>query len=172
MIEYKIREARIDDAEALDSALRDLSAAIGDTHMAGPADLVRAGFGNNPSYRAIVAEGETGIGGVAVFSPMFSTVRGRAGIYVSDLWVSTTARGHGLGRRLLAAALDEGGRGWGAAFIKLAVYHDNSAARAFYEKLGFVESAHERNLVLSGPRLKALGEKGDESNPRPASGPA
>ena len=50
MIEYKIREARIDDAEALDSALRDLSAAIGDTHMAGPADLVRRRIRRQPQF--------------------------------------------------------------------------------------------------------------------------
>lgn len=161
---YSIRPARIDDADALDAALRDLSAAIGDTHAAGPDDLVRAGFGDNPSFRAIVAKGKTGIGGVVVFSPMFSTVRGTAGIYVSDLWVSDQARGTGLGRSLLAAALEDGGARWGAAFIKLAVYHDNSGARAFYEKLGFVESVNERYLVLSGPQLETLGAAGDESN--------
>ncbi len=151
-----IRRAGPDDVDALDRALRQLSHDMGDTHLASADDLRAAGFGVNPSFRAVIAEAADETAGIAVYSPLFSTKRGSAGIYVSDLWVSGTARGGGLGRRLLAAALSDGEAVWGARFIKLSVYHDNPRAFAFYDRLGFVESSDERAMVLEGAALKAL----------------
>lgn len=158
MPRFTIRSVGPGDIDALDYALRQLSGDIGDDHKAGTADLAAAAFGKHPSFRAVIAEVDGKTAGVAMFSPLFSTTRGSAGIYVSDLWVGPAARGSGLGRRLLSAAMNEGRATWGADFIKLAVYHDNADAQAFYERLGFVESAGEHALTLSGDALMALEE--------------
>jgi len=156
MPRFAIRPAGPDDIDVLDHALRQLSQDIGDTHRASAADLAAAAFGKHPSFRAVIAEADGETAGVAMFSPLFSTTRGSPGIYVSDLWVGPAARGGGLGRRLLSAAMAEGRARWGAGFIKLAVYRDNAGARTFYERLGFVESAGEHAMILSGGALTAL----------------
>jgi ribosomal protein S18 acetylase RimI-like enzyme len=58
--------------------------------------------------------------------------------YVYSLWLDPGARGHGLGRRLVAAALDWARRrGVRAATLRMAP--DNAAARRVYENLGFTE---------------------------------
>jgi ribosomal protein S18 acetylase RimI-like enzyme len=47
-------------------------------------------------------------------------------------------------------AVHEYAHQWGASYCKLAVYDDNDAAIAFYEKLGFHVSGNERILMLDG----------------------
>lgn len=151
-----IRQAGADDAERLDMALRHLSRAIGDEHGAN-ADMLRdAGFGRNPAFRALLAEAEGEVIGAALYSPVFSTVRAGAGVYVSDLWVSEAVRGKGLGRKLLQAVADDAAKVWGARFLKLVVYDDNPDARAFYDRLGFSASQGETILTLDETGLIAL----------------
>ena len=156
MPRFTIRPAGPEDIGALDFALRSLSADLGDTHKATVADLAAAAFAEHPSFRALLAENGNETVGATVFSPLFSTRMGSPGVYVSDLWVGPAARGSGLGRRLLAAAMAEGNALWGARFIKLAVHHDNEDAQAFYERLDFIEIAGEHSLILSGAALTAL----------------
>lgn len=153
-----IRPAQIADAEKLNTALKRLSEAIGDDHGASVDDLTRHGFGPSPAFYALLAERETtgAIVGVIVYSPVFSTVRASAGLYVSDLWVSDETRGSGLGKRLLAAVLKAMPEHWTIGFLKLAVYDDNEAARAFYDRLGFSHDPREQYLTLSGSSLNAL----------------
>ncbi|MGE0846247.1 MAG: N-acetyltransferase family protein [Flavobacteriaceae bacterium] len=151
-----IRRAQAADAGMLHEALAALSRDLGDAHRAGPDDLLRHGFGERPSFSAVLAEQDGRAIGAAVFSPVFSTIRGGPGLYVSDLWVDSTIRGGGLGRRLLAAAAAEARRDWGAGFLRLAVYEDNARARAFYERLGFDAGKGEAVLTLEGDGLAAL----------------
>jgi len=156
MSDYQIRPATREDVNRLHDALAALSAHMGDTHAATAAMLERHGFGQEPAFHALLAENGDHLAGVVVFSPLFSTVQGCPGLYVSDLWVSPQARGSGLGRQLLAASLTSARNKWGAAYLKLAVYHDNHAAAAFYEKLGFVETTAERYLMLTKPNISVL----------------
>ena len=156
MTEATIRPAEADDVAALDAGLRALSEGMGDAHRAGPAELRAAGFGPNPAFHALLAERSGAVAGVVLVSPVFSTVRGAAGAFVSDLWVDPVLRGAGLGGRLLAAAHDSAERHWGAAFLRLAVYDDNPRARAFYERLGFAPQPGEIILTLDARGLAAL----------------
>ena len=94
--------------------------------------------------------------GVALWSPFLSTTRGAMGAYVSDLWVADAARGQGLGQRLLAAVRDRAAGEFGAVFLRLAVYHDNPAARRFYDRLGFAAKPDEIWLTLEGAALEAV----------------
>lgn len=156
MTEITIRRAKAEDAERLNEALAHLSGEIGDDH-GGTAGLLReAGFGDDPAFRALLAEAGEQVVGTALYSPVFSTVRAGAGVYVSDLWVSSAARGQGLGKRLLQAVAADAGAVWNARFLKLVVYDDNEGARGFYDRLGFTASVGETTLTLNDKGLAAL----------------
>jgi ribosomal protein S18 acetylase RimI-like enzyme len=61
-------------------------------------------------------------------------------IYLYSLWLDPIARGQGLARSLVAAAVDWA-RDQRVRTVRLRVATDNSAARAVYESLGFAEAA-------------------------------
>ncbi|MBL3701203.1 GNAT family N-acetyltransferase [Sulfitobacter sp. BDSS02] len=154
MLSY--RNATIEDAEALNEALSNLSAELGDTHRASVTALCELGWGANPACRATLAETEDEVVGVALFSPYVSTVFGSAGIYVSDLWTAPSMRGKGVGKGLLAAALRDGKQVWNAKFMKLDVYNSNLDARQFYERLGFRPSDEQTKMMLDEAGCTAL----------------
>lgn len=159
MIEISIRPAVSGDESALNRALAQLSADMGDEHQASDTDIARACFGPAPVLHAVIAETADGsIVGVAAYSPFFSTVYGSVGIYVSDLWVEQEVRGQRLGERLLAGVHRAGVDAWDASFIRLGVYHDNPRARAFYERIGFVAAEDTQFMTLAGNALQSLGE--------------
>ena len=89
--------------------------------------------------------------GALLASPLFSTTRGGAGLFVSDLWVDAGLRGTGLGQRLLACALRE----WEPAFVKLSVYDGNESAQGFYASAGFA-AQDDTNMILHGAALDRL----------------
>ena len=64
-----------------------------------------------------------------------------------------TARGAGLGRRLLAAVMAQ--QDWGAQYLTLGVSPDNTLAWGFYTRLGFQPRGYEV-MLLAGADLKAL----------------
>ena len=65
-------------------------------------------------------------------------------VYLYSLWLDPAARGYGLARPLVAAALDWA-RDRGARTVTLRVAADNAVARGVYESLGFsVTSARLR----------------------------
>lgn len=135
------------DIPLLHQSLGNLSRDLGDRHLASLEALTEAAA----TWRALLAmEGEVSVGALLA-APLFSTTRGGAGLYVSDLWVAEVMRGQGLGRRLLAAALTE----WAPVFVKLSVYADNEAGQAFYERLGF-DAQTESNMILHGTALERL----------------
>jgi ribosomal protein S18 acetylase RimI-like enzyme len=156
MGDISIRRAEASDAERLNAALAHLSRDIGDNHGATVALLREAGFGENPAFRAMLAELGGQVVGATLFSPAFSTVMASTGVYISDLWVSDAMRGQGLGRRLLQAVAQDAGSVWNARYLKLAVYDDSSGARAFYERLGFAPSAGETIMLLNRAGFDAL----------------
>ncbi len=94
--------------------------------------------------------------GAALVSPVFSTSKGAAGVYVSDLWVAASTRGSGLGRRLLREVATFGESRWRARFLKLTVYADNARARAFYEHLGFAFAEADQTMLLAGREFETL----------------
>lgn len=153
-----IRKATVSDAERLNQALEKLSTDLGDKHRASAEDLVRHGFEDNPAFFALIAEKDASseVIGVLIASPMFSTSLGGAGLYVSDLWISKEARGNGLGKRLLGAAVTEASINWTIKFLKLAVHGHNAKARRFYQRPGFKDLPDETVLALKGDALETL----------------
>lgn len=158
MLPVEITPVGTDTLPALDQALRQLSADLGDTHCATPSALSAALFGPVPACYGLLAmdaEGETPLA-VALYSPVMSTTLGAPGAYVSDLWVSGQARGQALGPQMLAAVADRAEARWGAQFLKLVNYDDNPRARRFYTRLGFQELPGETAMFLSGAPLDCL----------------
>jgi len=72
----------------------------------------------------------------------------RAGVgYVSDLYVRPDSRRRGLGRDLLEGAV----QGVGCPLLELDVAAENTAARGFYQRLGFGEQSVR--LAITAERL-------------------
>ncbi|MCT7659767.1 GNAT family N-acetyltransferase [Mycobacterium deserti] len=65
-------------------------------------------------------------------------------VYLYSLWLDPSARGLGLARQLVVAALDWAQRRH-ARTVRLRVAVDNTPARTVYESLGFSPSAESRN---------------------------
>jgi ribosomal protein S18 acetylase RimI-like enzyme len=151
-----VRCAARDDVTPMRAALQALSRDLGDPHRAGVEALRQSLFGPCPAVRAQVAGPATDLCGLVLFSPVFSTVGGGAGAYVSDLWVAPAARGHGLGTALLRAAAAHAAALWGCAFLRLAVHDDNPRARALYSGLGFEPSGGATVMVLAGDAFQDL----------------
>jgi ribosomal protein S18 acetylase RimI-like enzyme len=118
------------------------------------ADILRDGFGPTPRFECLLVEVAGNAAGFALFFHNYSTWEGRAGIYVEDIFVSEWARGRNIGRRLLAVicAIAEMR---GCTRVDLSVLHWNPA-RAFYERLGFVETEEWRRYRLQGEELRRL----------------
>lgn len=121
---------------------------------ASEADILRDGFGPTPRFECLLVEAAGRPAGFALYFHNYSTWEGRAGIYVEDVFVSEWARGRNIGRLLLAAisALAEAR---GCTRVDLSVLHWNPA-RAFYERLGFVETEEWRRYRLQGEALRRL----------------
>ena len=156
MEEIAIAPVTLNNLAMLDSALRQLAAELDDNYQTDPATLATAVCGPATSCLALLASREGRPLAAALASPVFSTIQGGAGLYVSDLWVTAEARGLGLARRILAEILREGERRQVGRFLKLTVYDDNAGARAVYDRLGFSASTGETNMVLKGAALKTL----------------
>ena len=94
-------------------------------------------FGERPGAEVVIAELDGEPVGFALFFHNFSTFLGRPGLYLEDLFVRPAARGHGVGRALLArlAALAVE-RGCGR--FEWSVLDWNEPAIGFYRKLGAV----------------------------------
>jgi GNAT superfamily N-acetyltransferase len=69
---------------------------------------------------------------------------------VFSVWVADAARQRGVGRALVAAVADWA-RSWGASRLVLWVFRSNSAAIAFYERLGFAIEPLGQDAELGAP---------------------
>jgi GNAT superfamily N-acetyltransferase len=119
-------------------------------------------FGPRPFAEVLLAEGEAGVVGFALFFHNYSTFRGQPGIYLEDLFVRPEQRGAGHGKALLAAvarlALERGcGR------LDWAVLDWNEPALRFYRALGAVALDEWRLYRLTGDALREVARRGASS---------
>ncbi len=127
----------------------DVDALVGLEERCFPGDrLTRARFRDllrRPSAAFIAAPGATGLAGYALL--LFR--RGSRVARLYSIAVDPGARGHGLGRRLVEAALDLA-RERGAGMLRLEVRVDNASAIALYRALGFHDFATRRDYYDDG----------------------
>jgi hypothetical protein len=97
-------------------------------------------FGAWPVGEALVAERDGRLVGYALFFPMMSSFRTRTLLWLEDLFVEESERGHGTGRALVAAlarlAVERG-----HARIDWHVLDWNAPSIQFYERIGARGSA-------------------------------
>jgi ribosomal protein S18 acetylase RimI-like enzyme len=132
----KIRRATRHDAQALKHLITQLNRDQGDpediitdTHVA--RDII-----DNPRTIAMVAEATDGtLIGYATAHATYESGHAEHGLYVADLYTAPTHRRQGIARALLAA-IARAGHANGARHLWLTAKAQNTAAHAFYRRLG------------------------------------
>lgn len=155
MTELLIRPTVLADAPVLQTLLEEHVAHHGERLERGVEALQCYGFGPLRLFRTLIAERKGTPLGFALFYPDFSTLRGRPGVLLQDIYVREAARGSGLGRKLLACVMREA-QDWDAAFLSLMVDRNNAAAQGFYARLGFAPRGDYDMLILEGEGLATL----------------
>jgi GNAT superfamily N-acetyltransferase len=130
-----------------------------DEVVATPGLLREALFGEDPAVYALMAEDDASgeVVGFALWFRNFSTWLGRHGVYLEDLYVRPSHRGHGYGKALLQElariAVD---RGYGR--FEWWVLDWNTPAIEFYRSIGAEPMDEWTVQRVSGKALRALAE--------------
>jgi GNAT superfamily N-acetyltransferase len=153
-----IRPANIDDCGLLRTMIRELAQfeRLLEFVTIREEDLARDGFGENPRFRALIAEWDGQAAGYAIFFGYYSTWAGAA-LYLEDLFVREKFRSRGIGKALLAAvariAVEEDCYG-----MHWEVLDWNQKAIELYQALGAEFPDQWRRVMLSGEALQKLAE--------------
>lgn len=159
MAETRIRWARPDDAATIVRLVQALALYENEpveTVKMTEADVLRDGFGEPRRFECLLAELNGTPVGFALFFHNYSTWEGRAGLYVEDLFVTEEARGHGLGRALMAA-LTAVARDRGCPRLDLWVLHWNPT-REFYHRIGMRHMADWLPYRMEADAIAALAD--------------
>lgn len=161
-----IREATPADIPEILAMIHELAAYEKAPHevVATPGLLRDALFGEDPAVFALMAEADGGeIVGFALWFRNFSTWLGRHGVYLEDLYIRPSHRGHGYGKALLqslARIADE--RGYGR--FEWWVLDWNTPAIEFYRSLGAQAMDEWTVYRVTGPALGRLAAGTDETS--------
>jgi len=156
MPQITVRPATPADVETILAFIKGLAAFEGEPDAVKTTvdDLRRDGFGEHPKFETLIAELDGQPVGFALFFPTYSTWEGCPGIHLEDIFVVERVRGHGVGRKLMAA-LAAIAVARGCPRLELSVLHWNPA-RGFYHRLGMGHLAEWLPYRLSGEALRAL----------------
>ncbi|HXW74257.1 MAG TPA: GNAT family N-acetyltransferase [Steroidobacteraceae bacterium] len=152
-----IRPATREDLPEVLSFIRELAAyeRLADQVQATETDLAAALFGTRPYAEVVLACLADKPVGFALFFHNFSTVTGRPGIYLEDLFVRPAARGRGAGKELLCwlarTTLERG-----CARLDWAVLDWNTPSIGFYRSLGAVPLDEWTIMRVAGAALERL----------------
>ena len=99
---FRIRRARAADAPDILQLIRALARyeKLSRQVVATVPQLRKTLFGARPAAEVLLAEAGGQVVGFALFFQNYSTFLGRPGLYLEDLFVDPTHRGHGIGRAL------------------------------------------------------------------------
>ncbi|MEQ1692964.1 MAG: GNAT family N-acetyltransferase [Gemmatimonas sp.] len=112
-------------------------------------------FGARRYAEVVVAEWNQVAAGFALFFHNYSTFLARPGIYLEDLFVRPTHRGHGIGKALLQHLASLAiARGCGR--LEWAVLDWNESAIGFYKKMGALPQGDWTTYRVTGDALTRL----------------
>jgi GNAT superfamily N-acetyltransferase len=155
-----IRPATPDDLPEVLAFIRELAAyeRLAEPVQASEADLAAALFGTRPHAEVVLACLAGAPVGFALFFHNFSTVTGKPGIYLEDLFVRPEARGRGAGRQLLSwlarTTLERG-----CARLDWAVLDWNAPSIGFYRSVGAVPLEEWTMMRVAGAALERLARR-------------
>jgi GNAT superfamily N-acetyltransferase len=154
-----IRPATVEDAAILNTMIHELAEfehLLHETSIT-EEDIVRDAFGENPKFRALVAEWDGQPAGYAVLFEFYSTFQGRAGLFLEDIFVRPQYRKKGIGKQILAYAA---GIAWREKYfcMRWEVLDWNKSAIDFYKDLGAVFMDEWKAVCLIGDPLQSLAE--------------
>ncbi len=118
-------------------------------------DYRRFGFGPNAAFHSLIAEAGADLAGLCLFFPIFSTWRGRPGVFVQDLYVDDRFRGLGIGERLLREVATWS-KARGGDYLRLEVDVENLRAQRLYERIGITWQTKDRAHAAYGEAFGAL----------------
>ena len=154
-----VRVATVGDTPLILEFIKDLAEyeRLGHAVEATEADIRRDLFGENPRCFCDIVEADGQPVGFALWFYNYSTFRGRAGIYLEDLFVKPEARGLGAGkallRRLAQRCMDADlGR------LEWSVLNWNTDAIEFYDSLDAMAMSDWTVRRLYGEALRNLAE--------------
>lgn len=155
----RIRPAAIADVPLLRTLIRELAEFERELNLCTieETDLARDGFGENPKFRALIAEQEAQPVGYALFFDYYSSWSGSA-LFLEDIYVRERFRSKGIGKALLASvarlAVQEHCYG-----VHWEVLDWNKKAINLYEQLGAEFREQWRPFMLTDEPLHRLAEK-------------
>lgn len=134
-----IRPATLTDVPDLHRLVAELADYVGESHMfTATIEQYQTDF-KDDFYRAIVAEDDGKVVGMALYYFVYSTWKGRM-IYLEDFVLSPAYRRQGTGQKLWDALI-ETGKARGCQLLKWQVVDTNTEAMKFYEaQQGIMES--------------------------------
>lgn len=152
-----IRPATIRDAATLNLLIRELAEfehLLHETSIT-EEDIIRDAFGENPKFRAIIAEYEGHPAAYAIMFDFYSTFRGRAGLFLEDVYVRPQYRNRGIGKAMLAYVAGIASRE-NYFCMRWEVLDWNKPAIDFYKRLGAVFPDEWKAVRLIGDPLQVL----------------
>ena len=157
-----LRDATRDDVPAIRGLIRDLAEYEKEPQSAvvTEGDLLRDGFGERPLFRVVMAEWEGEVVGFAFYYFNYSTWQGRPGLYLEDLFVRPSHRGHGIGKALLVHLAGIALRENCGRFV-WQVLDWNTPSIDFYRSLGAKVMTEWLTMRVEGQALQRLADFAD-----------
>ncbi|WP_429817974.1 N-acetyltransferase family protein [Ensifer sp. B1-9] len=157
MADVRIRAGEPGDADTIHRAILAMGRGLemADNVTCTVDDYRRFGFGPHAAFHSLIAEAGGDLAGLCLFFPIFSTWRGRPGVFVQDLYVDGLFRGLGIGEALLREVA-AWSRASGGDYLRLEVDVDNLPAQRLYERLGITWQAKDRAHAAYGEAFLAL----------------
>jgi len=128
-----------------------------DQMIATEAILRESLFGQGHGAECVIARAGGKAAGFALYFHNFSTWLGRRGLYLEDLFVLPSCRGHGVGKALLVH-LAKVALARGCGRFEWQVLDWNQSARDFYENLGAKANPGWINYRVTGEALRRLAQ--------------
>ncbi|WP_158263553.1 GNAT family N-acetyltransferase [Aliiruegeria haliotis] len=142
-----IRQAKRGDASRLIAMITSLAGHHGDAATVTPATLDRDIFDASACTTALVAHCGGSLLGYAALNLITHLHFGRRVMDLAHLFVEDLHRGHGVGRQLIAASVEEARR-QRCTRLTVGTHPENETAQAVYRSLGF------RDAPVGGTRFQ------------------